>query len=102
MLNESFLLTQYVMSSVTRFEFQALGTTFERWLTEFTKPSKPPVQQSEWPAPSYRWRQRPQHRRDIREPTGRVSARDQETSPDVSTQTAARPATELRAGERNS
>ena len=53
-------------------------------------------------APSYRSGRRPPGRRGIRGQACRASARGQGRLPDALTQTAARPAMELRAGERNS
>src|SRR5215475_7892026 len=60
------------------------------------------VRQPKSQEPLYRSGRRPPGRRDIRGQACRACARDQERLPDALTQTAARPAMELRAGERNS
>src|SRR6516165_6676186 len=60
------------------------------------------VRQPKSQEPLYRSGRRPPGRRDIRGQACRACARDQERLPDALTQTAARPAMQLRAGERNS
>src|SRR4029453_11748115 len=60
------------------------------------------VRQPKSQAPSYRSGRRLRDRRDIRGQACQASARGQGRLPDALTQIAARPAMELRAGERNS